>query len=419
MTKKFFLSIAVFILSGLFMTSLLSEKSFAASPTPLPLGGTTFDNAVRLDPGKFITDHIIEADAYEFFKIYVASGQNLRIEMTTTAEGYGSMAIYDSYKKKQAEDLVIGDAFIVKDIGILANRSGDYYFSIGDVYETSEGTSYEISYQAKTPDDNLTSDAVTGTPSTTLTKEQITSMASNPDSVNWGSNWLLIIIVTAIVMVVSFLLFRKPGTKKTGTADYTETVETSEGTESTEPVDSIAPVSSSSNKENVKGKSLSPFTTCLIITFIALFGVAVSGISHNPVWVLIFLLPAVIYETIRTMDGATTKTSSIILLIVIILEIGMIIFNVNYNLADFFGEQEKYIAGYYLPLGDIKVFGPILVTVLSLILLIRTYGPYTKWLSIVIAIGALVAIYIINPYFFQNMLKIIVDAVTNQLGSYF
>jgi hypothetical protein len=120
----------------------------------------------------------------------------------------------------------------------------------------------------------------------------------------------------------------------------------------------------------------------------------------------------------RTQEGATTKTSAIILLIVLVLEIGMIAFNISYNLIDLFGEQEKYIACYYLPLGDIKVFGPILATVLSLILLVRTYGPYTKWLSIVIAIGSLLAIYIINPFFFQNMVKIIADAVVDQIGSY-
>ena len=243
---------------------------------------------------------------------------------------------------------------------------------------------YEISYQAQISDENLSTDInTTGTPTLTLTAEQLSTMSSNPDSTNWGKNWVLIVILTIVVIVVSYLLFKKP------------------------------------SNESSKKKPLSPFITCLIVTFIAIFGAIISFVSHNPVWVLIFLLPAVIYETIRTQEGASTKVSSIILLIVVLLEIGMIIFNVNFNLATFFGEQEKYIAGYYLPLGDIKVFGPILVTILSLILLVRTYGPYTKWLSIVLAIGGLLAVQIINPFFFQNILKIIVDAVINQLGSYF
>ena len=92
----------------------------------------------------------------------------------------------------------------------------------------------------------------------------------------------------------------------------------------------------------------------------------------------------------------------------------MLIFGVNYDLAKFFGEEEKYIAGYSLPLGDIKVFGPLLSAILSTILVFRTYGPYTKWLSIVIACGSLVAVYLVNPSFFQQALKLIVNSLLDR-----
>jgi hypothetical protein len=158
-------------------------------------------------------------------------------------------------------------------------------------------------------------------------------------------------------------------------------------------------------------KHTSPVLMCSLVTIIAIVGAVIGLYTHNPLWILLLLLPAVIYETIRTEPGASTKISSIILLIVVILEIGLIVFGINYDLTKFFGEGEKYIAGYYLPLGDIKIFGPILTAILATVLVFRTYGPYTKWLAIVIAIGSLVTIYILSPDFFQQALKLIVNGL--------
>jgi len=162
-------------------------------------------------------------------------------------------------------------------------------------------------------------------------------------------------------------------------------------------------------------KSLNPFNVCLVTTLFMIVGVFIGLADKNPIWVLIFILPAVIYEVIRTEPGASTKFSSILLLIVIILEILLILFGVNYDLAKFFETDEKYIAGYSLPLGDIKVFGPLLTAVLSTVLIFRTYGPYTKWLSVIIAIGSLVAVYLISPTFFTQALKLIVNGLFDRL----
>jgi len=394
---------------------LLPSKALAQDATTLPQGGTTFTNAVQIVPGSYVLGHEIESGVYEFFTIHLSAGQSLRVEMTTSSDGYGSMTLYDSYKKKQTSDTVISDAFIVKDISITATRDGDYYFSIGHDFETNMGTLYDISYQQANTTGDTSSQGTVDTASGELTAEEIAAMATNPASQSWGQNWFLIVILTVVVMVISFLLFRQPGKKSSDTSE-SEGSEEGGGDEVTEASGSEEGSSTSVPKK--KGRSDSPFAKCLIVTFIAIIGAVITLLTHNPVWVLILLLPATIYEAMRTQEGATTKTSAIILLIVLVLEIGMIAFNISYNLIDLFGEQEKYIAGYYLPLGDIKVFGPILATVLSLILLVRTYGPYTKWLSIVIAIGSLLAIYIINPFFFQNMVKIIADAVVDQIGSY-
>jgi len=165
-----------------------------------------------------------------------------------------------------------------------------------------------------------------------------------------------------------------------------------------------------------KNNALSPFNVCLIVTVVAILGAFLGLASKNPLWILFLLLPAVIYEVIRTEPGASTKFSSILLLGIIILEIILIIFNINYDLANFFETEEKVVAGYTLPLGDIKVFGPLLTAILSTILIFRTYGSYTKWLSIIIAVGSLVAVFLVNPLFFQQALKLIVNGLFDRFS---
>lgn len=168
-------------------------------------------------------------------------------------------------------------------------------------------------------------------------------------------------------------------------------------------------------EKNKKNNSLSPFNICLIMTGIVILGIFLGLGSRNPLWILFLMLPAIIYEVIRTEEGASTKFSSILLLGIIILEIILILFNINYDLASFFETEEKIVAGYTLPLGDIKVFGPLLTAILSTILIFRTYGPYTKWLSIIIAVGSLVAVFLVNPLFFQQALKLIVNGLFDRL----
>lgn len=162
--------------------------------------------------------------------------------------------------------------------------------------------------------------------------------------------------------------------------------------------------------------TLNPAGVCTIVTIIAIIGALIGLATKSPLWILFFLLPTVIYEAIRTQEGASTKFSSILLLIILVLEIILIIFNINFDLASFFGVEEKYVAGYTLPLGDIKVFGPLLLAILSTVLIFRTRGRYTRWLSIIIAIGSLIAVYLINPQFFQQAVKLIVDGLFDRFA---
>jgi hypothetical protein len=65
--------------------------------------------------------------------------------------------------------------------------------------------------------------------------------------------------------------------------------------------------------------------------------------------------------------------------------------------------------GYTVPLGDIKIFGPVIMGILSIILFIRTRGKYTKWLASVIFVTCFAIVYALNPDILKQLFKIGVE----------
>lgn len=153
---------------------------------------------------------------------------------------------------------------------------------------------------------------------------------------------------------------------------------------------------------------------CTIVSIIALIGIIVGLIKGIPLVIVFLLLPAVIYEVYRT-EGESTRSSSIILLLVLIAEIILVLFNINFNLADFLGTTEEYIGGYLVPLGEIKVVAPALMAVLSVILFVRTQGIYTRWLAVIIFITSFAIVYSINPDIFGELIKTAIQEGIRQL----
>lgn len=154
---------------------------------------------------------------------------------------------------------------------------------------------------------------------------------------------------------------------------------------------------------------------CAALTILAIIGVVIAFLTKNPLYLVGFLLPAVIYEVYRT-EGESTKLSSWALLAIFILEIILIVFNINFDLASFLGKTETYVAGYAVPLGDLKIVGPAVVAVLSVVLFVKTYGVYTKWLAIIIFLGSFALIYQLNPTVFQTLLKFGIEQGLNQIN---
>jgi len=153
---------------------------------------------------------------------------------------------------------------------------------------------------------------------------------------------------------------------------------------------------------------------CIILTVVLILGVILGLTKHNPLITALFLLPIVIYEVYRT-EGKSTKWASWVMLFVIVAEAVFIFFKINFDLASFLGISGKNVAGYYVPLGDIKIVFPAIMAVLSLILFVKTYGKYTKWLAILIFIGAVVIVYMIDPLIFKTILKSGIDEGLNQI----
>lgn len=144
---------------------------------------------------------------------------------------------------------------------------------------------------------------------------------------------------------------------------------------------------------------------CLIMTILAAVGIVLSFLTHKPILTILFLLPAVIYEVYRT-EGKSTKWAAWVLLAVFIIEIIMVAANVQFDLAAFFGESEQSVGGYRVPLGDIKVVGPAIMAVLSIILFVRTRGRFTKWLAVIIFVTSFAIVYAIDPEIFGQLVQI-------------
>jgi len=143
---------------------------------------------------------------------------------------------------------------------------------------------------------------------------------------------------------------------------------------------------------------------CLVLSFLAGLGIFWGLSISNPLLIILFLSPTVLYEVYRT-EGASTKLASWGLLIVFVLEVLFVVGHVSFDLAGFLGAEQRYIAGHVVPLGDIKVVGPTIMAALSAVLFTRTRGRYTKWLAVIIFISSFAIVYALDPTIFARLLR--------------
>ncbi|GEM_PF-6445831 len=136
-----------------------------------------------------------------------------------------------------------------------------------------------------------------------------------------------------------------------------------------------------------------PVYYCLFLTIFFIISCFLSFVTKNSIYLMIGLLPVSLYEIYRTY-GIFTKLASILLLFILILEIYIISANVNIDLLKLFFKKEIFLAGINIKFGELRYIFSEIIILLALILLVRTIGIYTKWLSIILIIGCLMIIYI-------------------------
>ena len=167
-------------------------------------------------------------------------------------------------------------------------------------------------------------------------------------------------------------------------------------------------MSDNKSKKGIHSYSVKPTKyaphICTGVTILALIGIAAGLITGNALWPVVLLLPAAIYEAYRT-GGKSTKAASLLLLGILILEIILLAFGVNFNLVEFLGTTQQRIGGYLVPLGDITIVGPTVIAVLSVVLFTRTRGKFTRWLAVTIFVTCFAIVYTIDPETFNELLK--------------
>jgi hypothetical protein len=153
---------------------------------------------------------------------------------------------------------------------------------------------------------------------------------------------------------------------------------------------------------------------CLALSAIAALGILAGLVTGSPMVILVALLPTVAYEVYRT-EGPSTRWASWALAIVLVLEALFLILNVSFDVASLLGYSSRYVAGYEVPLGDVKVVGPAIMAVLALILMARTRGRYTKWLAVNIIVTSFALIYVLDHTVFVRWVQLAVDVLAERV----
>lgn len=154
---------------------------------------------------------------------------------------------------------------------------------------------------------------------------------------------------------------------------------------------------------------------CLILSIVAALGIVLGLIIGSPMAIVIALLPTVAYEVYRT-EGPSTRWASWALAIVLVLQALFLVFDISLDLAELLGYSSRYVAGYEVPLGDVKVVGPAVMAVLALILMSRTRGRYTKWLAVNIVVTSFALIYVLDHTIFVRWIQLAVDVLAQRMG---
>jgi len=143
---------------------------------------------------------------------------------------------------------------------------------------------------------------------------------------------------------------------------------------------------------------------CGILSAVVVLGVVIGLVAKSPIVVLLAMAPSVAYEVYRT-EGETTRWASWALAGVLVVEFFLVVFKISIDIGAFLGSSTQVVAGYSIPLGDLRIVGPALIAVCALILITRTRGVFTRWLAVNIIVAALALTYVLDPSVFTELLR--------------
>ncbi|MBI4390115.1 MAG: VWA domain-containing protein, partial [Nitrospinae bacterium] len=105
-------------------------------------GGRYYEDAVPIAPGQYRLDHDLRSDEYDYFKISVKNGQQLRVQYTTPDEGRPSAGamIHTAGRLSVAADATLNTrsktGAIAMELFDKGSEPLDFYILIGNKYET-------------------------------------------------------------------------------------------------------------------------------------------------------------------------------------------------------------------------------------------------------------------------------------------
>ena len=147
-----------------------------------------------------------------------------------------------------------------------------------------------------------------------------------------------------------------------------------------------------------------PKIVCAILTVVTIMTILLGFYLKNPFIIICGIFPVAIYEATRT-EGHYTRAGSFFILILVILEILAIKGFIKLNLSHFFGREETFFSGYIIPLGDIVFIFPAIASIISFVLVLRTWGIYTKWLAFLLLASSVALLYIVNKETLFDLLR--------------
>jgi tetratricopeptide (TPR) repeat protein len=107
-------------------TSMVGDKS------PFPNGGKSFEEAVPISPGRYITSHDLAGGQFQYYRMGLKAGQTLRIDFRSPDSGGNVYAsIYNSNGVFQQGDGISGRS-VLKTVRWPVSADGLLYLSLGN-----------------------------------------------------------------------------------------------------------------------------------------------------------------------------------------------------------------------------------------------------------------------------------------------